>query len=206
MAFGAAGNIDECNRDKASISTFGVLSLALWSSVHRNVKSRAASESCFKSFLGACLPGLTLDDMPWETWLQQFSPTCVDHVVDNRCCHMVELHEICNVADKPQALLKMVKHMMFYSFKCQACAKVLNEVLGAIAQGIFDEWDERSFSRDVLRDAPVLSGLAVMDGSLFLQNVCLRVVCVSYLCMCGLLHYGRICLVRHVVCLLCVSI
>ena len=90
-------NVEEAHRDRATISTFGILSVSLWASVWRQQHNREAAKRTFSSFLDAFLPSLTLDDIPWEEIVEGAVQMCTDSEVGGKCVHM---RQVCNCIDK----------------------------------------------------------------------------------------------------------
>lgn len=164
VALGDQGIASETIGNKASFSTFGLLSLCLWGGVHRSKSTRQPFLDSLTSFLGAVLPGVSCECLPLEAWIENLSGQCQDDVQDGACGHFRALREMHAMEDRSRCLLAMLKHCMHYSFNCRSCLSLAKQVLEAIARGIFDEWDSRGFSRDTLRDAPIHEGEHMMMG------------------------------------------
>ena len=171
LAAGSEAEIDETCKTKATLSSFGVLSLCLWGGVHRNKGSREQFSDCFRSILGACLPGVSVDDLPWLSWIDQLRGHCDSNERDGVCCHLQELKVFDDMQNRSKCLIDVLHKSMFYSCVCKSCALFTNSVLEACSEGIYSEWDCQGFSTNTLRDAPLQEGaVSGGHGSLFLNT------------------------------------
>ena len=158
-ASGRSDDIGDKHREHFSITTYGLVSLGMWVSAHRNHSNcKEDGRSALLALLRLLTPGLGIDDVDWDTTLESLQNECRDDVVENRCQHVREVRTFSRNGSPEEALVDLLIKIASFAYRCPACTYFLSGCLASIADMVHTNWDSLDFPTDVVRMAPVHSG------------------------------------------------
>ena len=157
-ARGSADDVQEENRESASLSAFGLLSLLAWLCGNRRdgLKLHEA-QRCLFAFLNATIPKITINDIPWRQFLDAITLDCAHDPTHRPCVHVQQiLKEL--TGSTTVHMINVLAFMMKLAQVCLCVRDLANIVMHGLVQTIEDEWDSHNYSKDAVRDAELLEG------------------------------------------------